>query len=65
MIANSLLLLFGVMIVVLLLLLIVAIIRHAIDSSRTSQKIDLLTDEVRMLRKELGRQKQHHIDTQV
>jgi len=45
-------------------LILIAIIRYAIDSSKTSDKIDSLIDEIRMLRRELKEQdmkKQEHI----
>jgi len=34
-------------------LVLVLIVRRGIDSSGTSRKLDLLTDEIRMLRREL------------
>jgi hypothetical protein len=35
------------------IIIFIAIIRHAIDSSQTSKKLDHLADEIRMLRREL------------
>jgi hypothetical protein len=46
------------------MLVLAMVIRYAIDSSKTSRKLDLLADEIRMLRREL-KEKPHHIDTQI
>ncbi len=46
---------------------LIIIIRYAIDSSRTSRKIDNLINEVQMLRKEVRRteHKHSHIDEKI
>ena len=33
--------------------IVIAIVKYAIDSSRTSKKIDMLTDELRAMRSEI------------
>lgn len=49
---------------VIVLLILTAIIRYAIDSSKTSRKMDQLVDEIRILRREL-KQQSHIIDKKV
>jgi hypothetical protein len=49
---------------VIIVLILVAIMRYAVDSSRTSRKIDQLIDEVRTLRREM-KQQSHVIDKKV
>jgi hypothetical protein len=51
----------GIFLWVLSLLVLSLIIRSAIDGSKTSRKMDILIDEVRMLRKEIKDNK-HIID---
>ena len=46
----------GLFIVVVAIL--ISVIKYAIDSSKTSEKLDLLLDEIRMLRRELKNQDQ-------
>jgi hypothetical protein len=48
-------------------LILVAVIRYAIDSSKTSKKFDDLIVEVQMLRKEINNQnnKKHIIDKRI
>jgi hypothetical protein len=48
-------------------LILVAVIRYAIDSSKTSKKFDDLLFEVQMLRKEINNQnnKKHIIDKRI
>ncbi|MGM1047982.1 MAG: hypothetical protein ACQEXX_17810 [Bacillota bacterium] len=46
------------------LALTVVVIRYAIDSSKSSRKLDVLTDEIRKLRKEI-RDNKHIIDKKV
>ncbi|SMF80066.1 hypothetical protein SAMN05661091_1797 [Paenibacillus uliginis N3/975] len=46
------------------LALTVVVIRYAIDSSKSSRKLDVLTDEIRKLRKET-RDNKHIIDKKV
>lgn len=46
------------------LALIVVVIRYAVDSSKSSRKLDVLTDEIRKLRKEI-RDNKHIIDKKV
>lgn len=47
----------GILILLLLIGIVVfmtiAIVKYAIDSSRTSKKIDILTDELRTMRREI------------
>ncbi|MDR6715566.1 hypothetical protein [Paenibacillus sp. 2003] len=47
------------MISIIVVLIFVAIIRYAVDSSKTSQKLDLLIKEVHYLKTEIKKQ-QHH-----
>lgn len=49
---------------VIIVLILVAFMRYAVDSSRTSRKIDQLIDEVRTLRREM-KQQSHVIDKKV
>lgn len=42
----------------------IVVIRHSIDSSQTSKKLDILIDEIRDLRKEIKNNK-HIIDKKV
>jgi hypothetical protein len=53
--------------IVLTLIILIAIIRYAIDSSKTSRKFDNLLFEVQMLRKELNmlNNKKHIIDKRI
>ncbi|RPK29547.1 hypothetical protein [Paenibacillus xylanexedens] len=44
---------------IIVVLIIAAIIRYAVDSSKTSQKLDLLIKEVHYLKTEIKKQ-QHH-----
>ncbi|MNW54412.1 hypothetical protein D3C74_320120 [compost metagenome] len=44
---------------IIVVLIFAAIIRYAIDSSKTSQKLDILIKEVRYLKTEIKKQ-QHH-----
>ena len=53
--------LYGLIVLVISLLVLVFIIRSAIDGSKTSRKLDILIDEIRMLRKEIKNNK-HIID---
>lgn len=46
------------------ILIIIIVIRHSIDSSKTSRKLDILIDEIRSLRKEIKDHK-HIIDKRV
>ncbi|MBD8840092.1 MULTISPECIES: hypothetical protein [Paenibacillus] len=47
------------MISIIVVLIFAAIIRYAVDSSKTSQKLDLLIKEVHYLKTEIKKQ-QHH-----
>ena len=53
--------LYGLIVLVISLLVLVFIIRSAIDGSKTSRKLDILIDEIRMLRNEIKNNK-HIID---
>jgi hypothetical protein len=44
---------FGIVMWIITLVLLVIIIRSAVDGSETAQKINMLVDEIRMLRDEL------------
>jgi len=48
----------GILIFILLygiaLLFFIAVIRYALDSSKTSRKLDVLIEEIRLLRKEIS-----------
>jgi hypothetical protein len=46
------------------LLLAIAIIKHALDTSKTSAKLDTLIDEIRMLRRDIKDSK-HIIDKKI
>lgn len=39
------------------LLILIAVIRHAVDSSRTSRRLDDLIDEIKLLRKDIRENK--------
>ncbi len=41
------------LIIVIIAFIVIAIVKYAIDSSRTSKKIDMLTDELRAMRSEI------------
>ncbi|MFS0727675.1 hypothetical protein [Paenibacillus sp. 1P07SE] len=49
--------LIGIAIWIISLVVLIAVIRTAIDGSRMSRRLDVLIDEVRMLRKELKAEK--------
>lgn len=57
-------LIFVIIGMVICLLVFVFVIRNAIDGSETSRKLDLLIDEIRMLRKEIKDNK-HIIDKKI
>jgi hypothetical protein len=61
---NILLILFGILLLVFIFSVFILIIRSAIDGSNTSKKMDVLIDEIRMLRKEIKNNK-HIIDKKV
>lgn len=46
------------------MLILVAVIRSALDSSKTSDKLDRLIDEIRLLRKDIKENK-HIVDKRV
>lgn len=51
----------GLFLMVVSMMVLIFIIRNAIDGSRTSKKLDILIDEIRMLRREIKENK-HIID---
>jgi hypothetical protein len=61
---NILLILFGILLLVFIFSVFILIIRSAIDGSNTSKKMDVLIDEIRMLRIEIKNNK-HIIDKKV
>jgi hypothetical protein len=61
---NILLIIFGIILLVFIFSVFILIIRSAIDGSNTSKKMDVLIDEIRMLRIEIKSNK-HIIDKKV
>ncbi|REK76385.1 hypothetical protein [Paenibacillus paeoniae] len=57
-------LVFVVILIVLFYLIFYAVVRSAINNSRLSEKVDVLTEEVRELRKEV-KAKSHIIDKRI
>ncbi|WP_434752253.1 hypothetical protein [Paenibacillus amylolyticus] len=64
--------LIAVFVFIIFVLIIAAVVRYAVDSSKTSRKLDLLMKEVRNLRAEVrglqhtkGQDSQHIIDEKV
>ncbi|MDH6374055.1 hypothetical protein M2444_005899 [Paenibacillus sp. PastF-3] len=61
---NVLLIIFGIILLVFIFSVFILIIRSAIDGSNTAKKMDVLIDEIRMLRIEIKNNK-HIIDKKV
>jgi hypothetical protein len=61
---NILLIIFGIILLVFIFSVFILIIRSAIDGSNTAKKMDVLIDEIRMLRIEIKNNK-HIIDKKV
>ncbi|MEK5395202.1 hypothetical protein [Paenibacillus sp. FSL K6-2859] len=61
---NILLIIFGIILLVFIFSVFILIIRSAIDRSNTAKKMDVLIDEIRMLRIEIKNNK-HIIDKKV
>ncbi|WP_239614592.1 hypothetical protein [Cohnella mopanensis] len=58
------LVLFGLIVVMVAYYILILVIKNAIDTSNTSKKLDVLIDEMRLLRKEI-RENKHIIDKKV
>ncbi|WP_440961563.1 hypothetical protein ACN6KS_05860 [Paenibacillus nitricinens] len=61
---NILLIIFGIILLVFIFSVFILIIRSAMDGSNTAKKMDVLIDEIRMLRIEIKSNK-HIIDKKV
>lgn len=62
---NDTVILLGIVSWIITLLLMVVVIRHAINQSKLTGYLATLIDEVRMLRRELARERQSVIDERV